>query len=59
MFRVDYIREAGKEWVENPDERFESTIDMRGSLLELLLELLQIADDLPKGFYLPEGSFAI
>lgn len=26
MFRVDYIRVAGKEWVENPDERFESTL---------------------------------
>ena len=57
MFRVDYIRVAGKEWVENPDERFESTIDMRGALLELLPRTIAaIADDLPKGFYLPEGS---
>jgi len=57
MCRVDYIRISGKEWVEDPDQRFESTIDMRGSLLELLPRTIAaIADDLPKGFYLPEGS---
>ena len=57
MCRVDYIRISGKEWVEDPDQRFESTLDMRGSLLELLPRTIAaIADDLPKGFYLPEGS---
>lgn len=57
MCRVDYIRVSGTEWVEDADERFESTIDMRGSLLELLPRVIAaIADDLPKGFYLPEGS---
>ena len=57
MCRVDYIRVSGNEWVENADERFDSTIDMRGSLLELLPRVIAaIADDLPKGFYLPEGS---
>lgn len=57
MCRVDYIRISGKEWVEDPDQRFESTIDMRGSLLELLPRTIAaIADDLPKGFYLAEGS---
>lgn len=57
MCRVDYIRISGKEWVEDPDQRFESTIDMRGSLLELLPRAIAaIADDLPKGFYLPEGA---
>lgn len=57
MCRVDYIRVPGKEWVEDADQRFESTIDMRGSLLELLPRTIAaIADDLPKGFYLPEGA---
>ncbi|MBV7441008.1 putative DNA binding domain-containing protein [Weeksellaceae bacterium TAE3-ERU29] len=57
MCRVDYIRVSGKEWVEDPEKRFESTLDMRGSLIELLPRAIAtIADDLPKGFYLPEGE---
>ncbi|MBH8569338.1 putative DNA binding domain-containing protein [Microvirga sp. STS02] len=56
MMRVDYIRVQGKEWVENPDERF-YTVDMRGPLLQIVQRVQNaILDDLPKGFFLPEGS---
>ena len=56
MVRVDYIRIQGKEWVENPDERF-STTDMRGSLLQLGQRIQdQIFEDLPKAFSLEEGQ---
>lgn len=56
LMRVDYIRVPGKEWVENPGERF-FTIDMRGPLLQLVQRVQDaVADDLPKGFFLPEGS---
>jgi len=57
MVRVDYIRVAGKEWVSDPDRRFESTIDMRGPLLMLVDRVLSaVIDDLPKGFELTEGE---
>ncbi|MBU6158703.1 MAG: putative DNA binding domain-containing protein [Bacteroidetes bacterium] len=56
MVRVDYIRVPGNEWVENPEKRF-TTIDMRGPLIELVSRAFNaIADDLPKGFLLPEGE---
>lgn len=56
MVRVDYIRVPGKEWIEDPENRF-TTIDMRGSLLEMVQRVFsQITDDLPKGFLLPEGE---
>jgi len=55
--RVDYIRVAGKEWVPDPDRRYESTIDMRGPLLQLVDRAqATVQDDLPKGFELPEDS---
>ena len=57
MVRVDYIRVAGNEWVSDPDQRFEKTIDMRGPLLELVDRILAaVMDDLPKGFELKEGD---
>jgi len=56
MVRVDYIRVAGKEWIGDPDRRFETTIDMRGPLLQLVDRVLAaVMDDLPKGFELKEG----
>lgn len=56
MVRVDYIRVPGNEWVEDPENRF-TTIDMRGPLIELVQRTFSaIADDLPKGFLLPEGE---
>ena len=57
MVRVDYIRIPGKTWVENPDERFSETLDMRGPIIELVSRTIStIADDLPKGFLLTEDS---
>jgi len=56
MVRVDYIRVAGKEWVGDPERRFETTVDMRGPLLALVDRVLAaVMDDLPKGFELKEG----
>ena len=55
--RVDYIRVQGNRWVENPDKRFESTIDMRGAFILLVNRALNaITDDLPKGFELKDGN---
>ncbi|MDD4515962.1 RNA-binding domain-containing protein [Massilibacteroides sp.] len=57
MVRVDYIRLPGKAWVENPDERFVETLDMRGPIIDLISRTIStIADDLPKGFLLQENS---
>jgi len=55
--RVDYIRVQGTDWVPDADQRYESTIDMRGPLLQLVDRAqAAVVDDLPKGFELPEGS---
>src|SRR5690606_22633874 len=57
MIRIDYIRVPGKVWVEDPEQRFLETIDMRGPLIEMVNRTISaIADDLPKGFLLPEGE---
>ena len=55
--RVDYIRVSGNRWIEDPDKRFENTIDMRGPLILLVNRALNaIKDDLPKGFELKKGN---
>jgi ATP-dependent DNA helicase RecG len=57
MVRVDYVRIPGKTWIENPDERFSESLDMRGPIIELVSRTIStIADDLPKGFALTEHS---
>ena len=54
--RVDYIRVPGKEWIEDPEERF-TTLDMRDTLPRLIQRAsAAVLDDLPKAFRLPEGS---
>lgn len=56
MMRVDYIRVPGREWVPDPDRRFD-TIDLRDPLLRLVRRAqAAILDDLPKGFALHEGD---
>jgi ATP-dependent DNA helicase RecG len=56
MIRVDYIRVPGNQWVQDPDERF-NTIDMRGPLILLVYRLVDaIYADLPKGFKLEENN---
>src|SRR5690606_4385849 len=55
MVRVDYIRIPTNEWIGNTDQRFTTTLDMRGSLLELVQRIINtINDDLPKGFELTD-----
>lgn len=54
--RVDYIRVPGRDWVPDPDRRFD-TLDMRDSLLRLIRRAqAAILDDLPKAFELKEGD---
>ncbi|MGB7510863.1 MAG: ATP-binding protein [Pelodictyon phaeoclathratiforme] len=56
MTRVDYIRVPGREWVPDPERRFD-TIEMRDSLFRLIRRAqAAIVDDLPKAFGLEEGS---
>ncbi|WP_276677567.1 ATP-binding protein [Thalassolituus oleivorans] len=55
--RVDYVRISGTQWVEDPEQRFQTTLDLREPLLRLITKLeATILDDLPKHFRLEEGS---
>ena len=57
MVRVDYIRMPTNEWIGDASQRFTSTLDMRGSLLELVQRIIStINDDLPKGFELTDDN---
>lgn len=48
--RVDYIRIPGRQWIEDPENRFD-TIDIRGPILTLAPRVIAtILDDLPKTF---------
>lgn len=56
MTRVDYIRVPGREWVPDPDRRFD-TIELRDSLFRLIRRAqAAVRDDLPKSFGLSEGE---
>lgn len=56
MMRVDYIRVPGREWVPDPERRFDS-IELRDPLIRLIRRATNaVMDDLPKGFSLPEGQ---
>lgn len=56
MTRVDYIRVPGREWVPNPERRFDS-IELRDPLFRLIRRVqAAILDDLPKAFGLAEGD---
>ncbi|HAS3641326.1 TPA: ATP-dependent DNA helicase RecG [Vibrio cholerae] len=55
--RVDYVRISGTQWVDNPEQRFATTLDLREPLLRLIPKLeATITDDLPRHFKLNEGS---
>lgn len=56
MVRIDYIRVPGNEWVEDPENRFQSIDIRKPLLLALPLAEASIIDELPKGFRLPEGQ---
>lgn len=56
MMRVDYIRVPGREWVPDPEKRFDS-VELRDPLMRLIRRATNaVMDDLPKGFSLPEGQ---
>jgi ATP-dependent DNA helicase RecG len=56
MTRLDYIRVPGRQWIEDPDRRFE-TLDMRDPVVRLIRRAeAAILDDLPKRFNLPPGQ---
>ncbi|WP_200960857.1 ATP-binding protein [Noviherbaspirillum sp. Root189] len=56
MTRVDYIRVPGRDWVPDPDRRFD-TIELRDPLFRLIRRAqAAVLDDLPKGFGLDEGE---
>jgi ATP-dependent DNA helicase RecG len=54
--RVDYVRVVGTQWVDDPEQRFQS-VDIRQPLMLALPKAeASVVDDLPKGFRLPEGE---
>ena len=56
MIRVDYIRVPGREWVPDPERRFDS-IELRDPVFRLARRIqAAIVDDLPKAFGLEEGA---
>ena len=58
MMRIDYIRVPGRQWVENPDHRFD-TIEIRAPLFTAIRRATNtVRDELLQSFSLPEGSLA-
>lgn len=56
MMRVDYVRVPGREWVQDPDRRFD-TVEIRAPLiLAARRAIAAVRDDLPASFSLPEGE---
>jgi ATP-dependent DNA helicase RecG len=56
MTRVDYIRVPGRDWVPDPERRFDS-LELRDPLFRLIRRAqAAILDDLPKAFGLIEGD---
>lgn len=58
MTRIDYIRVPGRQWVENPDHRFD-TLEIRASLFTAIRRATNtVRDELIQSFSLPEGALA-
>lgn len=56
MMRIDYVRVPGREWVQDPDRRFD-TVEIRAPLvLAARRAIAAVRDDLPASFSLPEGE---
>lgn len=56
MTRVDYIRVPGREWVPDPERRFDS-VELRDPLFRLIRRAqAAVLDDLLRPFSLPEGE---
>jgi ATP-dependent DNA helicase RecG len=58
MMRIDYIRVPGRQWVENPDHRFD-TLEIRAPLFTAIRRATNtVRDELIQSFSLPEGALA-
>ncbi|MCZ2105366.1 MAG: transcriptional regulator [Comamonadaceae bacterium] len=58
MMRIDYIRVPGRQWVENPDHRFD-TLEIRAPLFTAIRRATNaVRDELLQSFSLPEGALA-
>lgn len=56
MMRIDYIRVPGRQWVEDPEHRFD-TLEIRAPLMSAIRKASNaISEDMLKTFSLPEGS---
>jgi ATP-dependent DNA helicase RecG len=54
--RIEYIRVPGRDWVGDPEHRFDS-VDIRDPLPRAVRRALAaVMDDLPKSFHLPEQA---
>jgi ATP-dependent DNA helicase RecG len=56
MTRIDYIRVPGREWVRDPDHRFESIELLDPLMFAIPRAINTILDDIPTAFTLPSGS---
>lgn len=55
--RVDYVLTSGTRWVEDPENRFQFSIDLQEPLIQLIPKLERIImNDLPRYFRLEEGA---
>lgn len=54
--RIDYIRVAGTQWIDDPERRFQALDIRKPLMLSLPVAEASIVDELPKGFRLPEGE---
>lgn len=58
MMRIDYIRVPGRQWVEDPDHRFD-TLEIRAPLLTAIRRATNtVRDELIQSFALTEGALA-
>lgn len=58
MMRIDYIRVPGRQWVENPDHRFD-TLEIRAPMFTAIRRATNtVRDELLQSFTLPEGALA-
>ncbi|CZP19598.1 RNA-binding domain-containing protein [Legionella pneumophila] len=55
--RVDYVLTSGNRWVEDPENRFQYSVDLQEPLIQLIPKMEQIImNDLPRYFRLEEGA---
>ena len=56
LMRLDYIRVPGREWVRDPDSRFDTIEILDPILLALPRAINAVLDDIPKAFQLPVNA---